>query len=189
MLRRVFAVIVSVFLLAMFAVPPVYAQSASQANVAAQDFLFSPRDITVQAGTTVVWVNNGQMPHTVTADDGSFDSGTLNAGATYSHTFTAAGTYSYHCSFHGSSGGIGMAGTVTVTSNTAPSINMPGMSMPSIPSPTYTTPPVYTNPATIQTPHTMPSMVIRRHKVLRCHLIQPTAYQFRNSSHTYRYSY
>jgi hypothetical protein len=58
----------------------------------------------------VTWTNTGQRTHTVSADDGSFDSGRLDPGETFSHTFTEPGTFSYHCGFHPE-----MLGTITVT--------------------------------------------------------------------------
>jgi plastocyanin len=70
---------------------------------------FSPSSITVSINTTVKWTNKDSMAHTVTADDGTFDSGTVSAGGTYSHTFTKAGTFGYHCAIHS-----GMTGTVIV---------------------------------------------------------------------------
>ncbi len=73
------------------------------------DFGFTPATLTVKVGTTVTWTNTGTVSHTVTADDGSFDSGTLASGATYQHTFSKAGTYAYHCSIHHS-----MVATVVV---------------------------------------------------------------------------
>jgi LPXTG-motif cell wall-anchored protein len=54
----------------------------------------------VSVGQTVSWSNAGQEDHTVTADDSSFDSGTLHPGAGFSHTFTTAGAFAYHCEFH-----------------------------------------------------------------------------------------
>jgi plastocyanin len=54
----------------------------------------------VSIGTTVTWTNNDPTPHTITADDGSFDSGAIMAGATFSRAFDRPGTYSYHCMFH-----------------------------------------------------------------------------------------
>ncbi len=76
--------------------------SASPGSVAIVDFSFAPSPLSVPAGTTVTWTNDGERSHTVTADDGSFSSGTLAPGQTFSHTFTTPGTYSYHCSIHGS---------------------------------------------------------------------------------------
>jgi plastocyanin len=80
------------------------------------DFSFAPAALTVSVGTSVTWTNNGPTGHTVTANDGSFDSDTagnntpIDAGKTFSHTFATAGTFAYHCKIHSS-----MTGTVTVT--------------------------------------------------------------------------
>src|SRR5882762_7426493 len=52
---------------------------------------FDPVEITVPVGTTVVWHNGGQMEHTATAEDKSFDSGTLKAGSDFRFTFSAPG--------------------------------------------------------------------------------------------------
>ena len=54
----------------------------------------------VTVGTTVVWTNNDPLPHTVTASDKSFNSGLIQPGKTYSHTFSKAGTFSYYCIPH-----------------------------------------------------------------------------------------
>lgn len=77
---------------------------------------FNPKEITVPVGTTVVWENTSSLPHTVTADDGSFNSGTLSPGGAFEVTFTKTGQVPYHCEFHGAAGGVGMSGTITVTS-------------------------------------------------------------------------
>ena len=63
---------------------------------------YSPDAITVVIGVnnTVVWVNNDDMPHTVTSTNKLFDSGNLNPGDTFSYTFTSPGTYTYGCSYH-----------------------------------------------------------------------------------------
>jgi plastocyanin len=73
------------------------------------NFAFNPETVTIAVGTTVNWVNDDSVQHTVTSDIGAFDSGGLAKGGTFSFTFTAAGTYGYHCTFHSS-----MKGTVTV---------------------------------------------------------------------------
>jgi plastocyanin len=75
---------------------------------------FAPATLTVPVGTTVQWMNDDNIAHTVTADDGSFDSGNMNAGAAFKFTFTKAGTYAYYCKYHGGPGGAGMAGTIIV---------------------------------------------------------------------------
>lgn len=79
------------------------------------DSAFEPAELSVAAGTTVVWSHEGSAPHTVTADDGAFDSGTLNGGDTFEFTFEEPGEYPYYCTFHGAEGGEGMAGTIIVT--------------------------------------------------------------------------
>jgi plastocyanin len=84
------------------------------AAVLMQTLAFDPKLLEVPAGTTVVWTNLDPFEHTVTADDGSYDSTLIPAGGTFSLTFTAPGTYSYYCVPHGSPGGGGMAGVVAV---------------------------------------------------------------------------
>lgn len=74
------------------------------------DFAFNPGTLSVPAGTQVTWTNTSDTAHTVTADDGSFDSGTVSPNATFSHTFASAGTFTYHCSIHTS-----MTATITVS--------------------------------------------------------------------------
>ena len=75
-----------------------------QAGSAAQTTLtyYSPPTITVILGvnSTVTWVNNDVAPHTVTATGGSFNSGNLDSGQSWSFTFTTPGTYTYYCSYH-----------------------------------------------------------------------------------------
>jgi plastocyanin len=88
--------------------------SADTANVAVGDNTFTASTITITEGDTVVWTDNGVRPHTVTADDASFDSGNLSTGQTFSRTFTTAGTIRYYCKLHGAAGGIGMSGTIVV---------------------------------------------------------------------------
>lgn len=61
---------------------------------------FSVATLNVSAGTEVTWTNNDAITHTVTADDGSFDSGNILSGGTYKHKFTTTGTFNYHCSIH-----------------------------------------------------------------------------------------
>lgn len=61
---------------------------------------FSPAKITVEAGETVTWTQSTSMPHTVTANDGSFDSPTLGQNREFSVTFDEPGSYSYFCKLH-----------------------------------------------------------------------------------------
>ena len=70
------------------------------ATVSIKDFAFSPASVTIKAGEAVGWTNADAAPHTVTDNNGGFDSGTINANAKYSHAFAIPGTYTYHCTFH-----------------------------------------------------------------------------------------
>ena len=84
------------------------------------DDFFSPTNLTISAGQTVRWTNQGGEPHTVTSNPGpekcaptsgeAFASPTMNSGATFDHTFNSAGTFAYHCEVHGCP----MKGTITV---------------------------------------------------------------------------
>ena len=77
--------------------PPPAPAPIVNASVTISDFSFQPSVVTIQAGATVTWTNQDPMAHTVTADDGSFDSGMLgvsgSASASYSHVFAEPGTY------------------------------------------------------------------------------------------------
>jgi len=73
-------------------------------------FAFAPDSRSVKVGDSVTWTNQDGATHTVTADDGAFDSGNLAGGKAFSFTFDEAGTYAYHCNIHKS-----MTGRVTVT--------------------------------------------------------------------------
>jgi len=83
------------------------------AAVTVADNEFRPPQLTVTVGTKVVWTLDGQNPHTVTADDRAFDSGTLESGNTFSVTFDEVGRVPYYCQIHGEPGS-GMFGVVIV---------------------------------------------------------------------------
>ena len=70
---------------------------------------FSPNPIVISAGGTVTWTNNDNTSHTSTADDGSWNSGSIAPGSQFSRTFASTGSFTYHCAIHP-----GMVGTVTV---------------------------------------------------------------------------
>jgi plastocyanin len=74
-----------------------------------RNFAFVPDKVTINAGQTVRFVQDDDTPHTVTAADKSFDSGNLDKGKTWTHTFAKAGTYAFACSYHPT-----MKGTVVV---------------------------------------------------------------------------
>ena len=77
-------------------------------------FQFKGSSVTIQQGWTVEWINKEAPRHTATADDESFNSGTMSHGNTFTFTFNETGTFPYYCRFHGDNGGVGMAGTIIV---------------------------------------------------------------------------
>jgi plastocyanin len=85
-----------------------------EAHIWVRDSIFNPAMLRIGVGTTVVWHFEGRNPHTVTADDGSWDSGYLQRGQTFRITFDKPGRYAYHCIPHGHVGGKGMAGVIVV---------------------------------------------------------------------------
>ena len=93
----------------------VEASGGQPAGIVIGDFSFSPENITVKARARVSWSHLGRAPHTVTADDGTFDSGSLSDGDTFDFTFSTAGTYAYYCKIHGGPGQSGMSALITVT--------------------------------------------------------------------------
>ena len=73
------------------------------------EFTYQPDPVVVQVGGKVIWQNEDTAPHTATADDGSFDTGTIEKGKLGSATFKEAGTFTYFCEIHPT-----MHGTVEV---------------------------------------------------------------------------
>jgi plastocyanin len=61
---------------------------------------FAGKVIRIMAGARVRWVNEDQLQHTVTADDGGFDSGLLDPGRTFERVFDRPGEFAYHCTPH-----------------------------------------------------------------------------------------
>jgi plastocyanin len=82
------------------ATPRPAAANVSGPQVTIENFNFTPATITVSVGATVTWVNDDDVPHTVTASDKSYSSQSIDSNAQFSHTFTAPGTYSYFCAIH-----------------------------------------------------------------------------------------
>ena len=62
---------------------------------------YGTNPLVVAPGTAVTWVNEDSVAHTVTADDGSFDSKYINPGSSWSHAFDKPGKYPYYCTLHG----------------------------------------------------------------------------------------
>ena len=70
------------------------------AEVKIDNFSFGPGTLTVAVGTTVMWINRDDIPHTVVSTDGVFKSKVLDTDEKFSFTFTKAGTFPYFCSIH-----------------------------------------------------------------------------------------
>jgi plastocyanin len=84
-------------------------QADDSVTVRINGMRFQPANITVKPGTTVTWIQESRMPHTVSGQSGGLRSSTLYNGHKFSHTFDAAGQYDYYCELHPS-----MKGTVVV---------------------------------------------------------------------------
>lgn len=88
-------------------------------HVDINDDAFVSGELVIPVGAKVVWTNKGQHTHTVTADDGSFDSGNLKNGGSFEQIFNQVGIFVYHCAIHGSAGGHGMVGAIAVSAGVA----------------------------------------------------------------------
>lgn len=94
---------------------PIVAASANAAShstshtVVIKGMKFTPADLVINAGDTVMWINEDSTRHSATDLNGAFDTGLLSKGASASLTFGGAGTFNYRCTPHGS-----MRGTITI---------------------------------------------------------------------------
>jgi plastocyanin len=82
---------------------------ADDAAVKIDNFTFTPKSVTVKAGTTVTWTNQDDIPHTVTSTTKQFRSKALDTDDKFTFTFSTPGTYDYFCSLHPK-----MTGTIVV---------------------------------------------------------------------------
>ena len=83
--------------------------AARSEKVEIVEFAYQPDPVVVAVGGKVIWKNEDSAPHTASADDGSFDTGTLDKGKLKSVTFKDAGSFPYFCEIHPT-----MHGTVEV---------------------------------------------------------------------------
>ncbi len=77
-----------------------YAAPGNTVQVNIAKFAYGPKDITVTPGTTVVWTNQDETPHTVTSDNKTFASKGMDTGDTFQHTFATEGDFNYICTVH-----------------------------------------------------------------------------------------
>jgi plastocyanin len=121
--------------------------SATAVGAEIRDFAFAPANLSVPVGSTVTWRNTGEAPHTVTAEDGSFDSDMIAAGGSWARKFETAGSFSYFCAFHPD-----MAGTVTVTSAAEAASSSPTLEPSPTPEPSPSPTPTPTQAALAAAP-------------------------------------
>lgn len=95
------------------------APPGGQGLVETRDNVFTPAALRIRPGTTVTRRNTGRNAHTVTASDGSWDSGLLGPDRTYRRTFPQPGVYRYYGMPHGAPAGRGMAGVILVGEESA----------------------------------------------------------------------
>jgi plastocyanin len=135
---RALVVAAGLLVVAVIGVMPVGAKPQAVKIV---DFGFAPKTVTVNVGDVVTWANTGARSHTVTADNGSFDSGALAPGDPFANLFEKAGTFSYRCTIHPTR----MKGTVIVKA------------VAKTPMPSGPTPPPGTLPPDFKSPSVAPS--------------------------------
>lgn len=88
--------------------PPAISEQSS-VTIEMTDYDFTPRNLSIRAGTRVTWINRGAIPHTATLRNGGWDTGVLKQGESKTLTFDEPGTYQYLCTIHPN-----MQGTLTV---------------------------------------------------------------------------
>jgi plastocyanin len=110
-IRAVTALAVAV--LAVTAAFPAAPARAAETEVKIDNFVFTPQRVVVKAGTTVTWVNEDDIPHTVASSAKLFKSNALDTNDKFSFTFTTPGAYEYFCSLHPH-----MTGTIVVEAAT-----------------------------------------------------------------------
>jgi len=88
---------------AVFAVAATFPAASAQAaemEVRIDNFAFAPQRMAVKVGTTVTWINDDDIPHTVASNTKLFRSSALDTKDKFSFTFTTLGAYEYFCSLH-----------------------------------------------------------------------------------------
>jgi len=102
-------VLAATFAAAIFLAAAPLPARAAETEVKIDNFTFSPERLTVKAGTTVTWINEDDIPHTVASSTKAFKSKALDTDDKYAFTFTTPGVYQYFCSLHPH-----MTGTIVV---------------------------------------------------------------------------
>ncbi len=125
--------------LALVRIGPALVAAAAPVTVETLASTFSPATLTHEVGSKVMFKNTSTFPHTATADDGSFDTGLIKVGETKSLVLLKVGKFPFYCQYHGAAGGVGQAGTITVTAAAVaatPAPAKPGAAVAATPRPT-----------------------------------------------------
>jgi plastocyanin len=112
------AVHAAAFAVAILAAAWSLSARAADVEVKIDNFAFAPERVTVKAGTSVTWINEDDIPHTVASATKLFKSKALDTDDRYSFTFTTAGVYQYFCSLHPH-----MTGTIVVEAETSGAVH------------------------------------------------------------------
>ena len=107
------AAILAATVFAAAATLPAASARAPETEVKIDNFAFAPHRAVVKAGTTVTWINEDDIPHTIASSTKLFKSNALDTKDKFSFTFTTAGAYEYFCSLHPH-----MTGTIVVEATT-----------------------------------------------------------------------
>lgn len=94
------AVLAAALLALAVGLPERPAAAGEEVTISIDNFTFSPAEVTVVPGTTVTWVNNDDIPHTVVEKTRAFRSKVLDTEGKFSFTFMTAGDFTYFCSLH-----------------------------------------------------------------------------------------
>ena len=86
--------------LGVLAIHPAAAEPTARMELAIDKFAFAPKEITVKPGTTIVWINHDEAPHTVVSGDRTFASKGLDTDDRFEHRFEQEGDFGYICSVH-----------------------------------------------------------------------------------------
>jgi plastocyanin len=75
-------------------------RAADPVVIEIRGFAYLPENPKINPGDVVIWINRDIVPHTVTAEDGNWDSGSIEAGGEWRMTVGQDTTGSYFCRFH-----------------------------------------------------------------------------------------
>jgi plastocyanin len=95
-MRNLLGALIAIVLIALAGA----AGQGTRHTVTIEGVQFNPAELLVHLGDRIVWVNKDLFPHTATANDKTFDSGSIAVDASWSYTVTKKGEVEYSCTFH-----------------------------------------------------------------------------------------